>query len=263
MSAASLGRRLAQLVLGWLVVALLLLFWQLYAKSAQELFLPTFTSAASATWHLVTQSTLTSDVLPSVGRFAAGYAIGCAIGVAIGAPLGYLRALDPWVRPVLEFLRAMPAAAILPLALLLLGTGGGMRVTVIAFGACWPVLLNAVDGARDVDPVLIETGKINGLGRYAVLRQIVLPASLPQIFAGLRTALGIALIVMVLSEMYGASSGLGYFILTAQRRFEVPETYGGVLVLGIIGWLFSVLFARVERRALAWHYGRLGGDGSA
>jgi ABC-type nitrate/sulfonate/bicarbonate transport system permease component len=263
MSAASLARRFAQLLLGWLVVALLLLFWQLYAKSAQELFLPTFDSAASATWHLLTRSTLTSDVLPSVGRFAAGYAIGCAIGVAIGTPLGYLRELDPWVRPVLEFLRALPAAAILPLALLLLGTGGGMRVTVIAFGTCWPVLLNAVDGARDVDPVLIETGKINGLGRYAVLRRIVLPASLPQIFAGLRTALGIALIVMVLSEMYGASSGLGYFILTAQRRFEVPETYGGVLVLGIIGWLFSVLFARLERRALAWHYGRLAGDSSA
>jgi ABC-type nitrate/sulfonate/bicarbonate transport system permease component len=261
-SAAALRRRIPHLVLGWLVAALLLLFWQLYAESAQQLYLPTFASAATATWHLVTGSTLTSDVLPSVGRFAAGYAIGCVIGVAVGTPLGYLRELDPWVRPVLEFLRAMPATAILPIALLLLGTGGGMRVTVIAFGACWPVLLNAVDGARDVEPVLIETGKINGLGRYAVLRRIVLPASLPQIFAGLRTALGIALIVMVLSEMYGASSGLGYLILTAQRRFEVPETYGGVLVLGIIGWLFSVMFTRVERRALAWHYGRLGRDGS-
>jgi ABC-type nitrate/sulfonate/bicarbonate transport system permease component len=260
MSAVPLRRRFAVLALGWMVAALLLLFWQLYAKSAQQLYLPTFASAASATWRLVTQSTLTSDVLPSVGRFAAGYAIGCAVGVLIGTPLGYLRALEPWVRPVLEFLRALPAAAILPIALLLLGTGGGMRVTVIAFGACWPVLLNAVDGARDVDPVLIETGKINGLGRQAVLRRIVLPASLPPIFAGMRTALGIALIVMVLSEMYGASSGLGYFILTAQRRFLVPETYGGVLVLGIIGWLFSLLFTRFERRALAWHFSRIGGD---
>jgi ABC-type nitrate/sulfonate/bicarbonate transport system permease component len=256
----SVSRRVATVLLGWLVAALLLLLWQVYAESAEQLYLPTFTAAASATWDLLSESTLTSDVLPSVGRFALGYAIGCVVGVAVGTPVGYLRALEPWVRPVLEFLRAMPAAAILPLALLLLGTGGGMRVTVIAFGACWPVLLNALDGARNVDPVLIETGKINGLGRLAVLRRIVLPASLPQIFAGLRTALGIALIVMVLSEMYGASSGLGYFILTAQRRFLVPETYGGVLVLGIIGWLVSVLFSRFERRALAWHFGRMGGE---
>ena len=263
MSGGALWRRVGALVLGWLVAALLLLVWQLYANSAQQLYLPTFTSAATATWHLVSQSTLTSDVLPSVGRFALGYAIGSAIGIAVGTPVGYLRALEPWVRPVLEFLRALPAAAILPIALLLLGTGAGMRVTVIAFGACWPVLLNAIDGARHVDPVLIDTGRINGLGRLGLLRRIVLPASLPQIFAGLRTALGIALIVMVLSEMYGASSGLGYFILTAQRRFLVPETYGGVLVLGIIGWLFSVLFARFERRALAWHYGRVGREGDA
>ena len=253
-------RRVGTVMLGWLVVALLLLMWQLYAESAQQLYLPTFSEAAREMWDLLSQSTLTSDVLPSVGRFALGYVIGCAIGIAIGTPVGYFRALEPWVRPVLEFLRAMPAAAILPLALLLLGTGGGMRVTVIAFGACWPVLLNAIDGARNVDPVLIDTGRINGLGRLGVLRRIVLPASLPQIFAGLRTALGIALIVMVLSEMYGASSGLGYFILTAQRRFLVPETYGGVLVLGIIGWLVSVGFTRFERRALAWHFGRVGGE---
>jgi ABC-type nitrate/sulfonate/bicarbonate transport system permease component len=259
--AGALWRRVGALTLGWLVAALLLLVWQLYANSAQQLYLPTFTSAATATWHLVSRSTLTSDVLPSVGRFALGYAIGSAIGIAVGTPLGYLRALEPWVRPVLEFLRALPAAAILPIALLLLGTGAGMRVTVIAFGACWPVLLNAIDGARHVDPVLIDTGRINGLGRLGLLRRIVLPASLPQIFAGLRTALGIALIVMVLSEMYGASSGLGYFILTAQRRFLVPETYGGVLLLGLIGWLFSLLFARLERRALAWHHGRVGRDG--
>jgi ABC-type nitrate/sulfonate/bicarbonate transport system permease component len=263
MSGGVLWRRVGALALGWLVAALLLLVWQLYANSAQQLYLPTFTSAATAAWHLLSQSTLTSDVLPSVGRFALGYAIGSAIGIFVGTPLGYLRALEPWMRPVLEFLRALPAAAILPIALLLLGTGGGMRVTVIAFGACWPVLLNAIDGARNVDPVLIDTGRINGLGRLGVLRRIVLPASLPQIFAGLRTALGIALIVMVLSEMYGASSGLGYFILTAQRRFLVPETYGGVLVLGVIGWLFSVLFGLLERRALAWHHGRVGRDGDA
>jgi ABC-type nitrate/sulfonate/bicarbonate transport system permease component len=263
MSAVRSGGRVAPALLGWVVAALLLLLWQLYAESAQELYLPTFADSAAAAWDLLTGTALTSDVLPSVGRFALGYAIGCAVGVAVGTPLGYLRPLEPWVRPVLEFLRALPATAILPLALLVLGANGGMRVAVIAFGACWPVLLNALDGARHVDPVLIETGRVSGLGRTAILRRIVLPASLPQIFAGLRIALGIALIVMVLSEMYGASSGLGFEILNSQRRFMVPETYGGVLVLGLIGWSVSVLFTRLEQRALAWHIARTGGRSGA
>jgi ABC-type nitrate/sulfonate/bicarbonate transport system permease component len=198
-------------------------------------------------------------VLPSIGRFLAGYAIGCAVGVAVGVPVGYIRSLEPWVRPVLEFLRSLPAPAIVPIAVLLLGASSGTRIAIIAFGSCWAVLLNAIDGARGVDPLLIDTGRVNRLGTVAILRRIVAPAALPQIFAGLRIALGIALIVMVFSEMIAATSGLGYQILTSQRRFLVPETYGGVLLIGLIGWACSVLFLYVERRVLSWHVGRLGG----
>ena len=128
-----------------------------------------------------------------------------------------------------------------------------------AFGSSWAVMLNSIDGARSVDPLLIDTGKVNRLGTFAILRRIVLPASLPQISAGMRTALGIALILMVFSEMIGADSGLGFQILTSQRRFLVPETYGGVLLIGLIGWAFTVVFAFTERRVLAWHHGRTGG----
>jgi ABC-type nitrate/sulfonate/bicarbonate transport system permease component len=163
------------------------------------------------------------------------------------------------VRPVLEFMRALPAPVILPMALLLLGANTGMKVAVIAFGSSWPVMLNSIDGARSVDPLLIDTGKVNRLGTFAILRRIVLPASLPQISAGMRTALGIALILMVFSEMIGSDSGLGFQILTSQRRFLVPETYGGVLLIGLIGWAFTVVFAFTERRVLAWHHGRTGG----
>jgi ABC-type nitrate/sulfonate/bicarbonate transport system permease component len=252
-------RAIAHLTLGWLVAAALLALWQLAASSADALYFSTFGDAARALWDLVSQSTLTTDVLPSIARVAAGYAIGCAVGILVGIPIGYLRGLEPWVRPVLEFLRAMPAPAILPIALLVLGANNGMKIAVIAFGSCWAVLLNAIDGARGVDPLLIDTGRVNGLGRAGIMRRIVVPASMPQVFAGMRTALGIALIVMVFSEMVAATSGVGFYILTAQRRFSVPETYGGVLLIGIIGWAFTVAFSFTERRVLGWHYGRLGG----
>jgi ABC-type nitrate/sulfonate/bicarbonate transport system permease component len=252
-------RTVTSIGLGWVVVIALLALWQVYASTADLLYLSPFTDAISATWSLATTSTLTSDVLPSVGRFLAGYAIGCAVGVAVGVPVGYIRSLEPWVRPVLEFLRSLPAPAIVPIAILLLGATSWTRIAVIAFGTCWAVLLNAIDGARGVDPLLIDTGRINRLGTLEILRRIVLPAAMPQIFAGLRIALGIALIVMVFSEMIASTSGLGFYILTSQRRFLVPETYGGVLLIGLIGWAFSVLFLNVERRVLSWHVGRLGG----
>jgi ABC-type nitrate/sulfonate/bicarbonate transport system permease component len=252
-------RTAGYVALGWIVAALLLGLWQVYAAGAGVLYFPPFADAVSAMWDLATGPSLTADVLPSIGRFLAGYAIGCLVGVAVGVPVGYIRSLEPWVRPVLEFLRSLPAPAIVPIAVLLLGASSGTRIAIIAFGSCWAVLLNAIDGARGVDPLLVDTGRVNRLGTAAILRRIVLPAALPQIFAGLRIALGIALIVMVFSEMIASTSGLGYFILTAQRRFLVPETYGGVLLIGLIGWAFSVLFLYVERRVLSWHVGRLGG----
>jgi ABC-type nitrate/sulfonate/bicarbonate transport system permease component len=253
------ARSVGYILLGWLVAAGLVLLWQVWAASAELLYLSTFTDSLEAMWRLVTGPSLRTDVLPSIGRMLAGYAIGCVVGIAIGIPVGYLRGLEPWVRPVLEFMRALPAPVILPMALLLLGANTGMKIAVIAFGSSWAVMLNSIDGARNVDPLLIDTGKVNRLGTSAILRRIVLPASMPQIFAGMRTALGIALILMVFSEMIGSDSGLGFQILTSQRRFLVPETYGGVLLIGLIGWAFTVVFSFTERRVLAWHHGRTGG----
>jgi ABC-type nitrate/sulfonate/bicarbonate transport system permease component len=241
------ARRIGYILLGWLVAVGLLLLWQVYASSADLLYLSTFTDSVDAMWGFLSEPSLSVDVLPSVGRMIAGYVIGCAAGIAIGVPVGYLRSMEPWVRPVLEFMRSLPAPVILPMALLLLGANTGMKVAVIAFGCCWPVMLNAIDATRAVDPLLIDTGKVNRLGTFAILRRIALPASMPQIFAGMRTALGIALILMV---------------LTSQRRFLVPEVYGGVLLIGLIGWAFTVLFSQLERRVLAWHHGRTGGFGN-
>ncbi len=252
-------RRVGLFVVGWVVAGLLLALWQLAAAHATLIYLPTFTASLRALWSIVTGSSLHTDVLPSIVRAIVGYAVGCAVGIAVGLPLGYFRWLEPWARPVLEFLRSLPPPAILPLALLLLGTTSTMKIAMIAFGCCWPVLLNATDGARNVDPLLIETGKIANHGTLSILDRIVLPAALPQVFAGLRTAVGIALIMMVISEMIAASAGLGYLILHAQRTFSVDEMYGGVLLLGVIGWLFTAAFSLVERRVLSWHRGATGG----
>jgi ABC-type nitrate/sulfonate/bicarbonate transport system permease component len=138
---------------------------------------------------------------------------------------------------------------------LLLGPTDAMRITVIAFGSVFPVLLAGVDGARRVDPMLLEVARLEGLGRAAQIVRVILPAALPFLFAGVRVALGLALIMMVLSELIAADNGLGFVMLRSQRLFQTANVYAGVLVIGAIGWLLTTLLLLCERRLLAWHRG--------
>jgi len=122
-----------------------------------------------------------------------------------------------------------------------------------AIGCAWPVVVNADDGARRVDQRLLDTARAAQLSRPAILLRVVLPASLPQAVAGLRFGVSIALVMMVISELIGASSGLGYFIANAESNFAYADLWAAVVVLGIIGWLATSLFSLAERRILFWH----------
>src|SRR5437879_5934724 len=138
------------------------------------------------------------------------------------------------LRLLVEFLRAVPAPALGPVAIVLLGIGDGMKVFVIFLACSFPILINTIDGVRGVDPVLIRTARTFGCSGPAILAKVVLPAASPFIVTGLRIALAIALILVVISEMVGATSGIGYYILESQRVFKVPRMYAGVLVLALL-----------------------------
>ncbi len=240
---------------GLLFVALLLLLWEIAADYFKVRSLPPFSRVALAYWTIVTGSALGEHVLPSLGRALAGFAIGTVAGAAIGLAIGITRAAEPWVRPVLEFGRSLPAPVILPAALLLLGATPSMRIAIIALGCTFPVILNAIDGARRVDPLMIDTARAFGLDTMAVLRRVIFPAALPQMLAGARISVSIALIMMVISELIAASSGIGVLLFQSQRLFRVADTYAVVLLLGTLGWLLTLLFVRIERRAVGWQAG--------
>jgi ABC-type nitrate/sulfonate/bicarbonate transport system permease component len=196
-----------------------------------------------------------SDVVPSLVRLFIGYFIAVAVGVGGGIALGLSPVLRRVAAPIVEFLRAIPAPALLPFALLVLGVGNDSKIFVIAFVCLWPILLNAVDGVSGVDPTLVDTGRVYRIPASDRLRHVVLPAAAPQIFAGMRTSLSLALILMVISEMVASSNGIGYFVLQSQRSFAIPEMWSGIILLGILGYLFNAVFLLVERRMLAWHRG--------
>ncbi|MCX5535725.1 ABC transporter permease subunit [Streptomyces sp. NBC_00006] len=256
-----MSRTLRALRAAALAVALpcvLVAVWWFASDASTSFYAPplrTILGRFDDTW---TAERLQDDVLPSVLRLLAGYAVAGVVGVALGVVIGSSRRARAACEPALEFLRAVPPPVLVPVIMLFAGIGDTMKIAVIASGCVWPVLLNTTAGVRSVDRVAAETARSYGLGGAARLRHLVLPAASPQIFAGLRQALSIGVILMVISEMYACSSGLGFAVVEFQRSFAVPEMWTGILVLGLLGVVLALLFRLVERRALGWYHGSRG-----
>ncbi|MER7561693.1 ABC transporter permease [Streptomyces sp. NPDC097941] len=235
--------------------ALLVMVWWLASDGSTNVFWPPLRTILQTFPDVWTADRLRDDVLPSIWRLMAGYALAAVVGVAAGTVIGSYRRVRAVCEPVLEFLRAVPPPVLIPVIMLFAGIGDTMKVTVIASGCVWPILLNTVEGVRAVDPVMLETARSYGVTGPSRLRNLVLPSAGPQIFAGLRQALSIGIILMVISEMFAASNGIGFTIVQFQRSFAVPDMWTGILVLGLLGFALSVVFQLVERRVLAWYHG--------
>jgi ABC-type nitrate/sulfonate/bicarbonate transport system permease component len=185
----------------------------------------------------------------------AGYAIAGLIGIAIGALLWSLRYLRDATSPYLYFLYVLPAPVLVPAAMTLFGIGFTMKVVLIAFAALWPTLLNTLDGMRAVDEVKLDTSRVLGMSPLGRMFRVVLPAAAPQIVAGLRNSLQVAIILMVVSEWQASTDGIGYYISYAQQSIDYVGVWSGIVVLAIIGTLANLLFVGAENRVLRWHYG--------
>ncbi|MFI1480157.1 ABC transporter permease [Streptomyces sp. NPDC020747] len=235
--------------------ALLLALWWVASDDNTDIYWPSLRTILTTFPDVWTGERWREDVLPSVLRLSAGYACAAVAGVALGTVIGSYRRVRAVCEPVLEFLRAVPPPVLVPVIMLFAGIGDTMKIAVIASGCVWPILLNTVEGVRAVDSVMSETARSYGITGVARLRHVVLPSASPQIFAGLRQALSIGIILMVISEMFAASNGLGFTIVQFQRGFAIPDMWTGILLLGLLGFVLSVLFRLVERRVLGWYHG--------
>jgi ABC-type nitrate/sulfonate/bicarbonate transport system permease component len=178
-----------------------------------------------------------------------------AIGVMV--PLGIVMGLFKFIynlfEPVTELVRPLPPPAIIPIVMLFLGIGEVMKIVVIFFACAFPILINTMDGVRSVEPVLVDTARTFGRNRYEIILQVILPASLHQIFTGWRVALPIALIVDIVSEMVGALNGIGRFILVMQRSFNIPEMYAGIFLVAVVGYTLNALLRFLNTALIGWH----------
>jgi ABC-type nitrate/sulfonate/bicarbonate transport system permease component len=248
------ARHLAAFVPGVGFIALALAVVEVASRAGwvKAALIPAPSEVAHILWALVRSGDFAGPIAETLGLLAAGYGLACLLGIAIGVLMGYFRTIYCLLEPLAEILRTIPKPVLLPPLMLFLGLGISMKVAVVALAAFFPVLINTVQAVRAVDPVLIDTARTFGHGAAAILWRVVLPACAPLILTGMRVSLGIALVLVVLSEMLAGTGGLGNLISDMQRSFQVRETYAWLAILAVVGFALTAAFDWVERRIAFW-----------
>jgi sulfonate transport system permease protein len=239
----------------WLVPALILVVWQLLSMAGliAPRILPAPTAVASAGWEMLTEGTLLADVAISARRALMGVLIGGGIGFILGLVNGFF----PWGARLLDSSvqmgRNIPHLALIPLVILWFGIGESARLFLVAIGVAFPIYINTYHGVRSVDAALIEMSKTYGLSTWQLFRQVILPGALPSILVGVRYALGIMWLTLIVAESIAATSGIGYVTMNAREFLQTDVLVLGILLYALLGKGADVAARALERQLLAWH----------
>lgn len=237
----------------WLVVVLVLLWWFSSAGS-ENVFFPPLATILETLWRDLANGLLIGYLGFSLGNLLLGLTFAIVIGVALGLLIGEIRWLREALDPFVNFARSVPQAALVPLIVGTFGLGPGPKIYTIAFACVFPILLNTIDGVRGIEPTIRRFGKVYRISPARYFRRVVLPGALPQIFAGIRVALPIGITVMVVSELFAANRGVGFYILNSSSTFQMAQTWAGAVLVGIIGYAITLIFSRIERIPLRWYF---------
>ena len=253
------GKRV-QAWLGPGVLLSLLLLLELATRTGwiNPVLVPPPTVVAQRVFAVVTAGSIFEPLGRTMYLLAVAYAIGCVLAIGLGVLMGRFRPVHGLLEPLVEVLRPLPKPALLPPLMLFLGLGDTMKITAVALGVFFPVLINTIQGVRGVDPVLVDVARTFGHSRAALLWKVVLPSAMPLVLAGMRIGLGIALVLVVIAEMMAGTGGIGYLIIDLQRSFRIVDMYAWVVILSVLGYALNEVFVRIERRVIHWSGARAG-----
>jgi sulfonate transport system permease protein len=199
------------------------------------------------------EGTLGFDFLKTVYRTAAATLIAAVIAIPLGIVLGSSERLYRSLEFVIDFFRSTPASAMFPLFLVLFGVGDETKIAVAAFGAILVILFNVAYGVMNARKTRLLAAKVMGASRWRVLFDVMLLESLPQTFVGLRNGVSLALVIIVVAEMFiGSQDGLGHSVFEAQQLFDMPRMYAAIFAAGALGYGLNLLFLLIERRFVHW-----------
>ncbi len=253
--AGGAARRLAEQATPWLLPVTLLLAWELAARLGwlSARLLPAPSDIAVAFWTTLLDGSLPRHVAVSAERAAKGLVIGGAVGFALGFLNGAFKTAETLLDSSLQMLRNVPHLAIIPMVILWFGIGEEAKIFLVSIGVLFPIYLNTFHGIRSVDRGLVEMGRVYGLGTAALYARVILPGALPSILLGLRYALGIMWLTLIVAETISASSGIGYMTMNAREFLQTDLVLLGIIVYALLGKLADSLTRWLERRALAWN----------
>ena len=233
---------------------LILLAWQASSSlglvSAQTLASPV--QIAHTAWSLTKDGTLTRNLLVSLARALSGLAIAVVVGVILALVAGLSRIGENAVDAPMQMARTMPVLALVPLFILWFGIGETPKIALVALGALFPIYLNLFKGVRGVDPRLLEMTRTLGLSRVQTIRHVILPGALPDFLLGLRFAVGISWLMLVVAEQINANSGIGHMMMDAQDFLRTDIILVGLLIYAALGLISDQLVRSIEARALRW-----------
>lgn len=249
-----LGARSLQL-LSWIAPVLLVVVWEALARAGglSPQVLPAPSKVVRTAFKLATTGSLLNDLGVSLLRAAAGFAIGAAVGATLGVVVGFSRVAEAAIDRSVQMIRAIPFLAALPLVIVWLGVGEAEKIFLVALGVSFPIYINTVLGIRQVDPKLLELGRVQGLSSLQLIRRIILPGALPSILTGVRYALATAWLALVVAETIGAQSGIGFLAMDAREFLRTDVIVLTIVIYALIGVAADGIARFLERRLLAWH----------
>jgi sulfonate transport system permease protein len=236
------------------LVAGFLILWQVSSSQGwvNPAVFPPLDVIVAALWDGLASGALLDDIAISLQRSGTAFASAVAIGIPLGLFMGQVKAMEQALDPLLQFFRQTSALALYPVFILLLGLGETSKVFVIFWATLFPTLLSTIGGVKEVDTKLIEMARTYGAGRLTTFRRVVLPASGPAIFIGLRLSATTALLLLIAAEMIGANKGIGFQVMNAQYNFQIPLMFAAILLLALLGLAANALLVLLQRKLCRW-----------
>lgn len=236
------------------VILLFLILWEAAPRLGwvDAAFFPPLTRVLQAWWKMAVTGELFGHFRASILRSVSGFVLALLIAIPLGLVIGWYRTAKDLLNPILELFRNTAALALLPVFMLLFGIGETSKIAIVLFACTWPILLNTIAAVRNVDPLLVKSARSLNFSPFQLFCKVVLPASVPTVFTGVRMAGTSAVLVLIAAEMVGAKQGLGYWITYAQYNFLTPEMYAGILTISLLGLAINQLLVSLERKFSAW-----------
>ena len=213
---------------------------------------PPLDAIVGALWKGISSGALIDDIGISLQRAGIAFASAVIIGIPLGLFMGQVAAVERALDPLLQFFRQTSALALYPVFILLLGLGEASKVFVIFWATLFPILLSTIGGVKEVDGKLIEMARTYGAGPLTIFRRVVLPASVPAIFVGLRLSATTALLLLIAAEMIGANKGIGFQVMNAQYNFQIPLMFAAILLLALLGLAANAVLVVLQRKLCRW-----------